>query len=163
MKTEYINPFLTSAISAFDTMLGCKLKRGTPYIKNDRRPEHEMSGMIGLSGKARGTIVLSLSRQAALNATAVLLQEEPNEVNADVADAVGELTNIIAGGAKAQLEHLSLNVSLPTVISGKCHCVEFPKKVTPVCIPFDSEWGLITVQVGLIEEPTRTADVAGDH
>lgn len=163
MKAEYINPFLTSTISAFGTMLACSLIRGTPYVKNGSRPEHEVSGVIGLSGKARGTIVLSLSREAALNATAVLLQEQPTEINADVADAVGELTNIIAGGAKAKLEHLNMSVSLPTVITGKCHCVEFPKSVTPICIPFESEWGFITVEVGLLEVPTDPADATDDH
>lgn len=163
MKAEYINPFLTSAIAAFDTMLGCKLERGIPYIKNGREPEHDVSGVIGLSGKARGTIVLSLSRQAALNATAVLLQEQPVEINADVADAVGELTNIIAGGAKAKLEHLNMSVSLPTVITGKCHCVELPKSVTSICIPFESDWGRITVEVGLVEGPTDTDDATEDH
>jgi chemotaxis protein CheX len=152
MRVEYINPFLTATISAFDTMLGCKLIRGTPYVKSGGRPEHEVSGMIGLSGRARGTVVLSLSREAALSATAVLLQERPAEINADVTDAVGELTNIIAGSAKAQLDHLEMSVGLPTVITGKCHCVEFPKKVTPICIPFESDWGLITVEVGLAEE-----------
>lgn len=151
MKVEYINPFLTSAITAFDTMLGCKLQRGNPYIKNGPQPENEVSGIIGLSGKAQGTVVLSLSRQAALNATEVLLQERHTEINAEVADAVGELTNIIAGGAKAKLEPLDLSVSLPSVITGKCHCIQFPTKVTPICIPFESEWGSITVEVGLSE------------
>ena len=28
MKVEYINPFLTSTISVFDTMLQCKLSEG---------------------------------------------------------------------------------------------------------------------------------------
>ena len=153
MRVEFINPFLVATISAFDTMLGCTLTRGTPYVKNGGQPEHEVSGVIGLSGKARGTVVLSLSRHAALSATEVLLQERPPEINADVTDAVGELTNIIAGSAKAKLEHLQLSVGLPSVITGKCHCVEFPKKITPICIPFDSEWGLITVEVGLTELP----------
>jgi chemotaxis protein CheX len=151
MKVEYINPFLTSTISAFDTMLDCPLTRGTPFIKNGSTPEHEVSGIIGLSGKARGTVVLGLSRDAALNATEVLLEERPPAINADVTDAVGELANIIAGGAKAKLEHLSMSVSLPTVITGKCHSVEFPSKVTPICIPFESKWGPITVEVGLTE------------
>ncbi len=163
MKVEYINPFLTSAIAAFDTMLGCPLTRGTPHIKSDAQPAHEVSGVIGLSGRARGTVVLSLSREAALNATAVLLQEQPAEINADVADAVGELTNIIAGGAKAKLDHLDMSVSLPTVITGKSHSVEFPKTVTPICIPFESEWGRITVEVGLMEDPTKTAEAAADQ
>jgi len=154
MKVEYINPFLTSTISAFSTMLGCELTRGTPYIKNGSQPEHEVSGIIGLSGKAQGTVVLGLSREAALSAAEVLLEERPPVINGDVTDAVGELANIIAGGAKAQLAHLSMSVSLPTVITGKCHCVEFPSKITPICIPFQSKWGMITVEVGL-SEPNR--------
>ena len=154
MKAEYINPFLTSTISVFDTMLGCALTRGTPYVKDGSQPEHEVSGVIGLSGKAQGTVVLGLGREAALRAAEVLLKERPPEINGDVTDAVGELANIIAGGAKAQLEHLALSVSLPTVITGKHHCVEFPSKVTPICIPFQSEWGAVSVEVGLIELPT---------
>jgi chemotaxis protein CheX len=151
MKVEYINPFLTSTILVFDSMLHCKLERGTPYLKNGTQPQHEVSGMIGLSGKAQGTVVLGLSREAAISAAEVLLQERPLEINGDVTDAVGELVNIIAGGAKAKLEHLELSVSLPTVITGKAHCIEFPRKVTPICIPFTSAWGEITVEVGLYE------------
>ena len=154
MKVEYINPFLTSAISAFETMLGCTLTRGTPYIKNGHQPEHEVSGVIGLSGKAKGTVVLGLGREAAISAAEVMLEERPFEINGDVIDAVGELANIIAGSAKAKLEHLDLSVGLPTVITGKGHCIEFPSQVTPICIPFESKWGPITVEVGLTEQPT---------
>jgi chemotaxis protein CheX len=151
MKVEYINPFLISTISTFKTMLGCVLTRGTPYIKTGSQPEHEVSGLIGLSGKAQGTVVLGLGREAAIRAAEAMLQERPPDINGDVVDAVGELTNIIAGGAKAQLEHLDLSVSLPSVITGKSHSIQFPTKVTPLCIPFESEWGLVTVEVGLSE------------
>jgi len=153
MKAEYINPFLTSAISTFKTMLGCTLARGTPYVKDGRQPEHEVSGIIGLSGRAQGTVVLGLDRQVVLNATEALLGERPPRINGDLTDAVGELTNIIAGSAKAKLEELHLSVGLPTVITGKGHCVEFPSKVTPICIPFESPWGSVTVEVGLAEQP----------
>jgi chemotaxis protein CheX len=151
MKAEYINPFLVSTISTFKTMLGCVLTRGAPYVTNGSQPEHEVSGVIGLSGKAQGTVVVGLGREAALKATEAMLQERPPEINGDVVDAIGELANIIAGQAKAQLEHLGLSVSLPSVITGKGHCIQFPTKVTPICIPFDSDWGPITVKVGLSE------------
>ena len=157
MKVEYINPFLASTISVFDTMLNCKLERGIPYLKNGTQPQHEVSGVIGLSGKAQGTVVLGLSREAALGAAEALLQERPAEINGDVTDAVGELVNIIAGNAKAKLEHLDMSVSLPTVITGKNHCVEFPSKVTPICIPFTSAWGEVTVEVGLRKVNTGAA------
>ena len=86
-----------------------------------------------------------------MRATEAMLQERPPEINGNVVDAIGELANIIAGGAKAKLEHLDLSVSLPSVITGKGHCIQFPTKVTPICIPFESDWGLITVEVGLSE------------
>jgi chemotaxis protein CheX len=160
MKVEYINPFLTSTVTTFSTMLGWDLTRETPYVKNSSQPEHEVSGLIGLSGKAQGTVVLGLDRETALKVAEVMLQERPPEINGDVVDAVGELANIIAGQAKAQLEELELSVSLPSVITGKCHSIKFPSKVTPICIPFGSEWGLVTVEVGL-SEPAVAPTAAG--
>ncbi len=155
MKVEYINPFLAATVNVFNTMLRCQLTRGQPFLKGGVQPDYDVSGVIGLSGSAKGTVVLSLCREAALMAAAAMLGERPEAVNADVRDAVGELTNMIAGSAKAKLEHLALSVSLPSVITGKGHCIDFPKNVTPICIPFDSAWGAITVEVGLLEETAQ--------
>lgn len=151
MKVEYLNPFVKAVLSVFSTMVHCELTRGQPYIKGDFQPAHEVSGVIGLSGRAKGTVVLSLDREAAICAAEAMLGERPTHINADVTDAVGELTNMIAGNAKAQLEQYAMSVSLPTVITGRGHCIEFPKDATAICIPFDCEWGTITVQVGLVE------------
>jgi chemotaxis protein CheX len=155
MKAEHINPFLTSMVAVFDTMLGCKLTRCDPFVKQATQPEHEVSGVIGLSGKAKGVVVLTLCREAALSATEALLGERPPGINGDVADAIGELTNIVAGNAKAKLEHLALSVSLPTVVVGTWHTIEFPKNICPICIPFDSTWGPVAAMVGLVEQTAR--------
>ena len=160
MKVEYINPFLTSAIATFETMLGWKLVRQPLHVKAGLQPEHEVSGVIGLTGKAEGTVVLGIGRETALKATEIMLQERPPDINGDVVDAIGELTNIIAGGAKTSLEHLELSISLPSVVCGRCHSIQFPRKVTPICIPFESEWGLITVEVGISESWTNDAQNA---
>jgi chemotaxis protein CheX len=152
MKAEYINPFLNASISVFSTMLEMRLMRGEPFLKNGAQPNHEVSGIIGLSGKGRGMVVLSMSREVALGAASKMLGEACMEINADVADAVGELTNIIAGAAKAKLENLNMSISLPTVVTGKSHCIDFPKNTMPICIPFDCEWGSVTVEVGIVED-----------
>ncbi|HID76588.1 MAG TPA: chemotaxis protein CheX [Planctomycetaceae bacterium] len=167
MKVEYINPFLTATVTAFQAMLGWKLQRGKPFVKKGYQPEHEISGVIGLSGRARGVVVLSLSRSVALAVTGALLPDQPPaEINAQVTDAIGEMANIIAGGAKARLEKLHLSVSLPTVVSGKCHCIDFPSRVPPICIPFETPFGPMSVQVGLVETDTctdqRTADAPAE-
>jgi chemotaxis protein CheX len=160
MNVKYINPFLTSTVSAFETRLDCALTRGKPYVKDQTKPAHEVSGIIGLSGKAQGMVVVSLCREAALGVTEAMLQERPDRINADVTDAVGELANIVAGGAKGQLEHLEMQVSLPTVITGNAPIIGFPSRVTPICIPFHSKWGPITVEVGLVEEEAKEKQAA---
>jgi len=149
MNVEHINPFLSATVTVFRTMLKCELVRGQPFLKNGTQPPFDISGIIGLSGAAKGTVVLSLCRESALRAAEAMLGQAPSSIDADVRDAVGELTNMIAGSAKAKLEHLNLSVSLPSVITGKGHCIDFPRSITPVCIPFDCPWGMVAVEVGL--------------
>jgi chemotaxis protein CheX len=152
MKAEHLNPFVSSTVSVFETMLSCKLTRGKIFIKNKVSPEFEVSGIIGLSGKAAGTVVLSFNRTTALMAAKTLLGEMPDTINADVVDAVGELANMVAGAAKAQLEQFEMSLTIPTVIVGKDFHIEFPSKTPPICIPFECQWGPLTVEVGLVEQ-----------
>ncbi len=151
-KTEYLNPFITSIISLFDTMLDIQITRGVPFTNSEPLPEHEVSGIIGLTGKAIGAAVVSLGKETALRCTERLLGERPPAINSDVVDAVGEMANIVAGGAKAQLQQLDMSLSLPSVITGKDHTVGFPRDLTPVCIPFECDWGPVSLQVGLEEQ-----------
>ncbi len=156
MNVDYINPFVVSIVHVFHTMLNIELHRGDLLVKRGRQPRYEISGIIGLSGKARGTVVLCLERELARLATESLLQTEirSSQITADVIDAVGELANIIAGGAKAQLAQFEMSVTLPTVVTGKAHCIEFPRQVVPICIPFSCECGYLDLEVGLTELST---------
>ncbi len=56
--------------------------------------------MIGLSGRAVGTVVLNFSEQVALKAASTMLMTDLTVLNEDALDAVGELTNMVAA-AKA--------------------------------------------------------------
>jgi chemotaxis protein CheX len=149
MRVEYINPFIISLGNAFQTMLSCQVHRGQICLKNSFTPKFEVSGIIGLSGKAIGTVVLSLSERVALKATSTMLMCEATQINADVVDAVGELTNMVAGGAKSQLAEYEMMVSLPSVITGRNHTIRFPSNIAPICVPFETEWGDLALEVGL--------------
>ena len=50
-------------------------------------------------------------------------------------------------------EHHAMNVSLPTVIAGSDVSIEFPRDVSPACIPLECPWGQISVEVGPVEQP----------
>ncbi|MBN1910811.1 MAG: chemotaxis protein CheX [Pirellulales bacterium] len=149
MRVEYINPFVTSLKNTFQTMLNCDTKRGQVCLQDGSTSRHPVSGVIGLTGKAVGTVVLNLSENVALKAAATLLLTEMPSINDEVLDAVGELTNMVTGAAKAELEEYELKVSLPNVITGANHEIHFPSDVTPVCVPFETEWGKLTLEVGL--------------
>ncbi len=153
MKAEYINPFISAVDNAFRTMLDCEVKRGDLMLKTSQEPGFEISGIIGLSGKAVGTVVLSLSENVALKAASVMLQIEATQIDDEVVDAVGELANMVAGAAKAELEEYSLSVSLPNVITGPGHEIRFPSNVTPICVPFETPWGPLALEVGFDTSP----------
>ena len=112
--------------------------------------QHEVSGIIGLSGeKGSGTVVLSLARMVAVKSTGVLLGLEKDTVDEDVIDAIGELTNMVAGAAKSQLEFLQMSLSLPMVIMGKNIMVGFDKEIRPLVVPFDCKWGELSLEIGM--------------
>lgn len=72
-------------------------------------------------------------------------------MNPHVVDAIGEVTNMIAGAAKARLAELELSLGLPTVLIGSSACVAFPSRATPISIPFDSALGKLVVEVGIVQ------------
>ena len=112
MKAEHINPFLDSLRHTFSTMLGCETRRGDLHLKSGESPSYPISGVIGLSGKAVGTVVINLSENVAIKAASAMLHNDLTEVNEDVLDAVGEIANMVAGAAKSVLDQYQLSVSL---------------------------------------------------
>lgn len=159
VNAEYINPFIDATHAVFRTMLNIELERGSLYLKQGLQPSHEISGIIGLTGAAKGTVLLGMGAQVALEATGILAGEHPSQIDAIVIDAVGELTNMIAGSAKTKLEQLRLSVSLPSVIAGRNHSVSFPTGATPIGIAFECEYGPLSLEVSLVdaEQPAAAA------
>lgn len=153
MKSEYINPFIKSLINTFDTMLDCPVKRGQIQLRKNGVCLQDVSGIIGLSGKAVGSVVVSFSKSVALKAASTMLLVEATEIDDDVVDAIGEITNMVAGAAKSELEEYKLSISLPNVITGEPHGIRFPSNVQPISVPFETPWGPITLEVGLEEVP----------
>lgn len=151
MNAVYINPFIESTVSVFDTMLGCSATRTGLQVNDRFEPEYDVTGIIGLSGKASGDIVISFEKALALSATEALIGVHYDAITDDVIDTIGELTNMIAGSAKSSMADLELKLALPTVIVGKNHSIRFPSKVKPVSIPFESDWGSFSIEVGLLE------------
>jgi len=151
LTAQCVNPVITATKSVFETMLGCTPVRSALSLKEGTTSCYDISAVIGITGKASGTIVVSLKLQTALQVLNRMLGIEATEINREVADAVGELTNMIAGSAKCHMEKLELSISIPNIVSGKNHEVHYPSNVQPICISYDSEIGPFAIEVGFSE------------
>lgn len=159
MDVKYINPFLTSIRDVFDTMLNIPFSIGKPHVKSDGVPLHDISGIIGLSGNVTGTVVISLSKQVALGLSSALAGIEISEVNDECTDAVGEIANMIAGGAKKEFPGDNNSISIPSVVIGK-HKVSYPGGLPIICIPCETSLGRMSVDVAI--KGKNTANISAD-
>jgi chemotaxis protein CheX len=155
VQVEHINPFVDSLVNTFQTMLGCDARRGNLSLADPVKRQFPISGVIGLSGNAAGMVVINLSEEVAMQSAAAMLMMDVTEVDDDVLDAVGELANMVAGAAKAKLEEFNLSVSLPNIVTGENHEIRFPSSHQPICVPFETDFGPLRLEVGF--EPAAVA------
>ncbi|MFC1867649.1 chemotaxis protein CheX [Thermodesulfobacteriota bacterium] len=62
--------------------------------------------MIGLTGEAAGMISVSFSEKCILAIVLNMFEEEMKELNNDIKDAVGEISNMISGQARQKLDNI---------------------------------------------------------
>ncbi|MDR1959006.1 MAG: chemotaxis protein CheX [Planctomycetaceae bacterium] len=148
LPVEFINPFIKALGDTLRVMVGINPVRKSPYIKENLLALYPMSGIISLSGKVVGTVVVTMTDKLALKIASEMLMCPMTEINADVMDAVGEITNMVAGNAKAKLEKYELRLGLPNVIHGTDTDILFPEESHPMTIPFETEFGDVAIEVG---------------
>jgi chemotaxis protein CheX len=148
MKVEWINPFLKASIDTFNTMMSLQVVPGKPELLKSGGTK-DLSGVIGLSGPLRGVVVMAFDEKSALNIVEKFVGERYETLNADVADAVGEIANIVVGYAKKYFTEQGLDISLPSVIRGPSHNVSMPKGVPAVRIPVHSEVGDFAIEIAI--------------
>lgn len=137
-----INPFISAAFDVFGTMIGLEITRKDLFLKKDHRVFGDISGVIGLSGEAAGSAVVSFPEHLARRAVSAMLGEEPDNVSMDdIRDGVGEIVNMIAGSAKAALVDTKYHfrLSLPTVVQSAKHEIGHCKGAPCIVVIFNAE------------------------
>ncbi|MHB9098870.1 MAG: chemotaxis protein CheX [Syntrophales bacterium] len=149
MDVRFVNPFLEGTASVLKTMAFMEPRPGKPYLKNGNMAVGDISGIIGLTGAARGSLALSFSGSCILRIVSNMLGEEIRDINADIQDAVGEITNMISGVARKHLEADGFNITaaIPTVVFGKGHSIIHVMGGPSVIIPFETDNGPFVVDV----------------
>ncbi|MBP5234007.1 MAG: chemotaxis protein CheX [Planctomycetes bacterium] len=154
VNAEFINPFIDACRNVFATMCGLEITRKRLFLKEDASMLGEVSGVMGLSGTASGSVVISFSKKLACFMVAKMLGEpESEELTADVKDGVGEIINMISGQAKSMLTktRYHFNIAIPTVVSGGSGHEITHKRGTPnIVVVFEAMGEEFALQVCLV-------------
>ena len=156
MDARYINAFINSVCNTFGKMCGLEVTVGKPELKTANEPLSDVSSVIGFSGGATGSVVLHFRYDVASKMASAFAGTEITPEHEDFADALGELANMVAGGAKSAFEGFNISISLPNVIVGPNHSVFGTRMAKRLMIPCSTKAGQFFVEVGMIIEKKGT-------
>lgn len=105
-----------AAREVFDLMLGCHLTVPPGTMESNLG----VTSMVGLAGKLCGVLSIRCDRTSATLMASKMLGVSPDAVGPDMADAIGEICNMVAGNFKNKIPGLGdgCMLSPPTVITG---------------------------------------------
>ncbi|MBL1261637.1 MAG: chemotaxis protein CheX [Thiotrichaceae bacterium] len=150
MDAKFINPVLKSVVNILQTMAQITPQPGKPEIKSDDIACGVISGFIDLSGRdARVSVAVTFSKEAILDIGSRMMHMELKEVDDIIKDLVGEMANMVAGGAKANLQEAGydFDLTLPSIVVGEKHQVKHSVEGVTLIMPFSIEAGQFYVEV----------------
>jgi chemotaxis protein CheX len=136
----------------FSTMMGVELAPGEVSVETATPDANDgVVSLIGLAGTWTGTGSVGCSPALACRICAQLLMTDVQAVNEEVLDAVAELTNMVVGSVKTDLEqHLGpLGLSIPTVVYGRNFKMRSTKTTEWTTLRFDWDGEPLLVRLSL--------------
>ena len=139
MDSDFIEPFIQSTKNTFDTMAGIKVTHGEPIKDREYKLQGDISGVVGFAeSNIFGSASLCFPKETAFYVYQRMIGESVDEINAEVLDIIGELANIIVGGAKVLLGKIGItyHISIPSVVEGVDHVIRYRADTQYIIIPF---------------------------
>ncbi|EKE83651.1 chemotaxis protein CheX [Idiomarina xiamenensis] len=157
MNVEFINPFLNALQNVLKTMAQMELKPGKPQLKKDEVARGDVSGLIGMVGpQVKGSFSISFDESLAGEIMFKMLGERPEKINDEVCDLVGEITNMVTGGAKRELGErgFEFDMATPIVVSGQNHTISHRADGPKLIMPFSHMAGKACIEICFDKVPS---------
>jgi len=156
MDANFINPVLRSMQNIFSTMIHLEPKVGSPTIKdkNSVIPGRNISGVMSMVGrKGVASIAITFPEPVILLIAQKMLPAAPATIDGNIIDLVGELANMVLGGAKSELENggYFFKLSLPTIILGTDYLIAHRTNAPIILLPFSISEGEFFIEAGYEE------------
>lgn len=157
MDVRFINPFVQSVGELFGTMLHLPFALAKPYILDRTRDlsrVFDVAVVIQLDGGAAGIVALRFPKILALALAGALACEEMKSLNADAMDALGEVVNMVVGGAKKNMPGDLIRISTPSVLCSQTPA--YPRGIPGVVLPFETGGGRMLLEAVFKSTPPKS-------
>jgi chemotaxis protein CheX len=139
IESLFIDELTAATRDVFKTMVFQEVEGSAPIPGDARRPGANVVGQVAFAGKTSGLVVFYSTMDAALTITASMLGIDTKNINGELPDAIGELTNMIAGSFRTRVAHAKGEmwaISVPTVTIGSDFYTRYVSDVQRVLCPF---------------------------
>jgi chemotaxis protein CheX len=123
LPIDYLAGHMSHSVGeVFSTMLGLEVRAEAPHVRSAVDVQADgVVAIVGLTGDWIGTGVLNCTADSACWISGRFLMSDYEEVNDDVLDAAGEITNMVIGGFKNALADRTgpLGMSIPAIVYGR--------------------------------------------
>jgi chemotaxis protein CheX len=149
MNAKFISPFLIATSNVISTMAMLEIKQETANVKVNFHAQGAVTGFMNMeSPQVRASLAISFEKSTILEICKRMLGEDIVTIDETVTDLVGEVTNMVTGGAKQKLEEQGFDFSMdrPSVVLGQT-LLDHVSGGRLISIPFNSEAGRFYVEV----------------
>jgi chemotaxis protein CheX len=150
MNVKYINPLMEATLDVLSTMAKTTGTPGRPGLKKTTEALGDVTGLIALTGGSdvHGSLAISFPSAVILTIHERMLGETHTNIDESIKDLVGEITNMITGGAKRRYEEAGLDFALtqPVIIMGRETPIEHHIEGMTIMVPFESDAGVFFIE-----------------
>jgi len=150
MNSTYVTPVINAILNVMRTMAQLEVEPGKYMIRTNNKAMGDISSIIDLEGPGgKGSVSVSFPEHVIKQIADVMLPPGTPRDTAMLKDLTGELANMFAGGAKAELEkkQLKMNISLPRIYSGDNHILKFAVNAKTIMVPYSTPLGPFFIDV----------------
>lgn len=133
---KIINAFCEGLQKTIESMANVKIAFGKPSLELNWKTTGDITGIVDFdTSNFKGSIYIHFHKISLINFYNTILGENQTDINEDVIDCIGEISNMAYGVAKGILDPLKLNFSMS--LPKKLRTIELSRLNTPhILIPF---------------------------
>ncbi|MBL8027191.1 MAG: chemotaxis protein CheX [Fibrobacteres bacterium] len=142
LSIEYINPFIEATTMILKQMAFTDITKKDVNVENGLSVRGDLSGVMALSGKANGFVVISMSFDTAFEIVNKMtmggLQKDEDRI---IEGGVMELINIISGQSQSMFNQnqYHFDFTTPTMIKGKGHSIYHGAMANSIVVRFETQ------------------------